>query len=296
MALYRRPGNDAKKQGISIYTSKDLINWELQSHVVGFYECPDFFELPLDGNKEKSKWVMMGASGDYMVGSFDGKAFTPEAGMKILDHGKNFYASQTWSNHPDGKLIQLAWMRGGEFTDMPFNGQMTFPCELSLRTTQSGPTLCKKPIDSLGSLHEKGITKKNKNVIPGIKGNLVGGISGEAIHIKGKFNPKSSDSFGFIVRNGKKEQGTEIRYDVNKKTLECMGGHAVVEPRNGVIQLEILVDRSSIEIFANNGEVVLSSCFAPDEKDKILTFWTQGGEVLVDDLEAYEVKTVWRTK
>ena len=124
----------------------------------------------------------------------------------------------------------------------------------------------------------------------------MGGISGEAIHIKAKINPKNSDGFGFIVRNGKKEEGTEIRYDVNKKTLECMGGHAIVEPINGIIKLEILIDRSSIEIFANDGEVVLSSCFTPEEKDKILTFWIQGGEVMVDDIEAYELKTAWRSK
>jgi len=296
MVLYRRPGNDEKKQGISIYTSKNLINWELQSHVVGFYECPDFFELPLDGNKEKSKWIMLGASGDYRIGSFDGKTFSPETGMKVLDHGKNYYAAQTWSNFPDGKRVQIAWMRGGEFPEMPFNGQMTFPCELSLRTTKSGPTLCKKPIGAISLLHDKGLNKKNKNIIPGLKGNIVGGISGETIHIITKINPKSSDSFGFIVRNGKKEQGTEIRYDVNKKTIECMCGNAVVEPRDGSIKLEILIDRSSIEIFANDGEVVLSSCFTPEEKDKILTFWTQGGEVMVDDMEAYELKTVWRAK
>ena len=296
MVLYRKPDMDEKKQGISIFTSRDLINWEFQSHIVGFYECPDLFELPLDGKKENSKWVLLGGSGDYKVGTFDGKIFIPETGMKILDHGKNFYATQTWSNNPEGKLVQLAWMRGGEFPDMPFNGQMTFPSELSLRTTKLGLTLCKKPVDAILILHEKGVTKKNKNIIPGIRGNLVGGISGGAIHIKAKINPKNSDSFGFMVRNGKKEEGTEIRYDVKKKTLECMGGHAVVEPRNGIIQLEILIDRSSIEIFANDGEVVLSSCFTPNVNDEALTFWTQGGEVLVDDMEVHELKTVWRAK
>ena len=75
-----------------------------------------------------------------------------------------------------------------------------------------------------------------------------------------------------------------------------MGGNAVVEPKDGSIKIEILIDRSSIEIFANDGEVVLSSCFTPEEKDKILTFWTQGGEVMVDEMEAYELKTVWRAK
>ena len=296
MVLYRKPDGDIKKQGISVFTSKNLINWELQSHIVGFYECPDLFELPLDGDKGKSKWVLLGGSGEYKVGSFDGKTFSPESSLKVLDYGKNFYATQTWSNQPEGKLIQLAWMRGGEFPEMPFNGQMTFPCELSLRTTKSGPTLFKKPIETIAVLHDKGIQKKKKNIIPGLKGNIVSGVSGDAIHIKAKFNPESSDGFGFMIRNGKKEIGTEIRYDSNKKTLECLGGRARVEPVGGVIQLEILIDRASIEIFANDGEIVLSSCFTPAENDKELTFWTQGGEVMVEDLEVYELKSTWKAK
>ncbi len=296
MALYRRPEGDEKKQGISIYTSKNLINWELQSHFVGFYECPDLFELPLDGDKSNPKWVLLGGSGAYQIGDFDGKKFISEASEKILDYGKNFYATQTWSNQPEGKLIQLAWMRGGEFPEMPFNGQMTFPCELSLRTTKSGIKLCKKPIDAIATLHDKELVRKKKNIIPGLKGNLIGGISGKAIHIKAKFDPKSSDGFGFLVRNGKKDPGTEIRYDSNKKLLDCLGSHVVVEPKGGILQLEILVDRSSIEIFANDGEFVLSSCFLPAEKDEDLVLWSQGGELFVDEIEVYELKSAWKEK
>ena len=187
-------------------------------------------------------------------------------------------------------------MKGGEFPDMPFNGQMTFPCELSLRTTKSGPTLCKKPIEAIATLHDKELIKKDKNIIPGIKGNLIGGMSGEAFHIKAKLNPKNSDGFGFMIRNGKKEVGTEIRYDSNKKMLDCLGGQAKVEAKDGIIQFEILVDRTSIEIFVNDGEIVFSSCFTPKEGDDDLTLWTQGGELFVKEIEVYELKSAWKEK
>lgn len=294
MVLSRKPGGDEAKQGVSIYISNNLINWTLKCHVIGFNGNPDLFELPLDGDKGKSKWVLMGGKGDYVVGSFDGQKFNPETPMKILDYGKNFYAPQTWSNHPEGKVVQIAWMKGGEFPEMPFNGQMTFPSELSLRTTKSGPTLCKKPIEAIATLHQKDLIKKDKTIIPGIKGNLVSGISGESIHIKVKFNPKSSDGFGFMVRNGKKDDGTEIRYDSAKKMLDCMGGQTIVEPKDGILQLEILIDRASIEIFANEGEVVFSSCFTPAKGSDDLTLWTQGGELFVKELEAYELKSAWK--
>ena len=296
MVLYRKPEGDEKKKGISIYSSRNLINWELQSHILGFYECPDLFELPLDGNKEQSKWVLLGGSGEYRIGTFDGKQFSPETNSKVLDHGKNFYATQTWSNQPEGKVIQMAWMRGGEFPGMPFNGQMTFPCELSLRTTKSGPILCKKPIEAIASLHRNGVIKKGKNIIPGLKGNFLTGISGDAFHIVAKINPKSSDGFGFLIRKGRQEAGTEIRYDSNKKMIDCLGGSAFVEPRGGILKFEILVDRASIEIFMNDGEIVMSSCFTPAEKDDDLVFWTQGGELFVEGMEVYELKSAWNAK
>jgi sucrose-6-phosphate hydrolase SacC (GH32 family) len=75
-----------------------------------------------------------------------------------------------------------------------------------------------------------------------------------------------------------------------------MGGQALVEPKDGLLQFEILLDRSSIEIFANDGEVVLSSCFTPVEEDDELTLWTQGGELFVNEIQVYELKSAWNGK
>ena len=76
--------------------------------------------------------------------------------------------------------------------------------------------------------------------------------------------------------------------------LDCLGGQTIVEPKDGILQLEILIDRASIEIFANDGEVVFSSCFTPAKGSDDLTLWTQGGELLVKELEAYELKSAWK--
>ena len=75
-----------------------------------------------------------------------------------------------------------------------------------------------------------------------------------------------------------------------------MGGQAVAEPKDGLLQFEILLDRSSIEIFVNDGEVVLSSCFTPAEEDDDLTLWTQGGELFVNEIQVYELKSAWNGK
>ena len=69
---------------IVIYTSHNLKDWTYESHITGFWECPELFELPVDGDSNNKKWVMYGASGTYMIGSFNGKKFTPEAGKIFI--------------------------------------------------------------------------------------------------------------------------------------------------------------------------------------------------------------------
>jgi levanase/fructan beta-fructosidase len=292
MTLYRWADGDENKQGISFYTSDDLLHWNFQSHLTGFSGCADLYKLPVDSNTGNQKWVLAGANNEYLVGAFDGKTFTAETNPRKQDMGRNFMAAHSWTNLPDGKVIQIAWMRGGKYPRMPFDGQMSFPCELSLKSTKVGPLLCRQPV-SLEPFYSKDLKKKQKNLIPGIKGNLVGSINGDALLIKGVFDPKTSDGFGFILRNGKNTSGTVVKYEQAKKILDCLSRQMLVEPKNGKLELEILVDRASVEIFANGGEAVLSSCFNPDPKDNDLVLWTQGGELFVDQLEVYTIKSIW---
>ena len=117
MVLFERDGN-------SIYTSANLKDWNYESHTTGFWECPQFFELAVDGNKNNKKWVMYGASGTYMIGKFDGKVFTPETGKYYYGNGA-LYAAQTFDNIPasDGRRIQIGWGRIQQ-PGMPFNSMM----------------------------------------------------------------------------------------------------------------------------------------------------------------------------
>ncbi len=296
LALFQSSGDVTKTPGISFYNSSDLLHWKFSSHLEGFGECPDIFEAALEGSTPEKKWVVLSGEGNYMIGSFDGLSFKSETAMLKLDSGKNFYAAQSLSNSPDGKVIQIAWMRGGEFPDMTFNGQMTFPTELSLRTTKKGIVLCRKPIENISSLYDKEIKRKDKNFIPGLKGSLVGGMKGDAVFIKAVFLPKTSDSFGFIIRTGKKSEGTDIKYDTAKKILEVNGIKMPLEPIDGKIEMELLIDRSSIEIFANHGELGISTCFSPVKGEDDLLLYTQGGELYLESLEAYNLKTAWSNK
>ena len=149
MVLYERDGN-------SIYTSPNLKDWTYQSHITGFYECPDLFELPVDGSKSNTKWVMFGASGNYMIGSFDGKTFMPESGKYYYATG-SMYAAQTYSNIPeaDRRRILIGWGRI-QHPDMPINGMMLLPVELTLKMTKEGTRLFSYPVKEFESLKNHG--------------------------------------------------------------------------------------------------------------------------------------------
>ena len=108
------------KRGIAFYTSSDLKEWKRESRIEGYYECPEIFELPVDGDESRTRWVVYAADGAYAIGSFDGRRFVPDHEGKFrFNWGNCFYASQTFSDVPeeDGRRIQIRpqaiWMRLG---------------------------------------------------------------------------------------------------------------------------------------------------------------------------------------
>lgn len=296
MALYRKQEGEEKQKGISFYTSENLVDWNWESHIAGFYECPDLVELPVTNRPEEKKWILFDGDGSYLIGLFDGKKFTPETAKIKSDWGKNYYATQTWSNIPeqDGRTIQIAWMKGGKFPEMPFNGQMSFPCELSLTKFNFGYKLIRNPVREIELLHDKEYNWEDENIIPGLNKNLVKKVDGDCLHIKGVFDLKTVESFGFMLRRGKKSAGTEIIYNVKRGTLSVLGSTVPLLPNDNLITLEILLDRSSVEIFANNGQAVVSNCFTPDEGADEVVLFNHGGELGVKKLDIYELNSAWR--
>lgn len=298
MVLWRKPGGDEKTQGISFYSSSNLTEWAFESHLPGFYECPDLIELPVNRRPDDTRWVIFDGDGAYRIGQFDGKEFIPETPSRKSDYGANYYATQTWSNIPaeDGRTIQIAWMRGGSYPGMPFNGQMTFPCELSLINTMDGIRLIRRPVKEIEILHDKGFHMENKNLIPGLNKNPLKGLKGDCFHLIGTFDLKSVNSFGFLLRSSRDVTGTEIRYDATKNKLNCLGQTVSLDPEDGKIRLEILVDRTSIEIFGNDGKLVMTNCFNPEPKAYELVLYNTGGELLIEKLEVYPMISMYGEK
>jgi fructan beta-fructosidase len=281
MALYL----DDHEMGF--FTSKDLKSWEFQSKIKCFHECPELFALPVDGDKNNEKWILYGGSGEYLIGHFDGKEFKSETDAIRFHYGNCFYASQTFTNIPesDGRRIQIAWGRVN-MPGMPFNQMMLFPVTLSLHATEEGPRMFAEPIREIAKLHGKRWQWQNRILEPAQ--NLLSEVSGELFHIRAELEVSDAGQTGFVIRD------VPVVYDVEKRELTCQENKASLKPIDGRIRLELLVDRTSIEIFGNNGRVYMPVGVILADNSKSLEIFTKGGNTEVQTLEIFELNSVWK--
>jgi sucrose-6-phosphate hydrolase SacC (GH32 family) len=306
MSLYMDQGSD-----FGLFASSDLKDWKYLSTVTleGVTECPGFLPLPVDGNTNDQKWLFFGANGDYKIGTFDGKIFTPLTKVLRGDYGKNFYAAQTWENTPDDRCVLIAWMPTKRYPGMPFEQQMNFPTELRLKTTPEGLKLFRTPIDEISKLYNKETKWDNVVIKPG--DNLFKNLKGDLYDINVEVGASTS-SFTIGAR------GATIHYDASSNLISCGGptvdnsiktenndasnnsaknltnnlGEALLLPRKGAVKLRILIDRTTIEVFGNDGEVVITSCFMPAANDDTYFFKSEG-KVSVVKAQAYSLKSSW---
>ena len=271
---------------MTFFTSKDLKNWQRHSDLKCYHECPELFELHVDGDKNNTKWILYGGSGDYLLGRFDGKEFRKDAESIRFQRGNCFYASQTYNNIPteDGRRIQIAWGRVA-MKGMPFNQMMLFPVELTLRTTDKGIRMFAEPVGEIEKLHRKKHSLKNKTLEP--NRNLLSGIRGELFHICAQFSSFEADEFGLVVR------GVPVVYSPANNRISCKDKNAELKPENGKIRLEILVDKTSIEIFANDGRVYMPIGTILPADNTILELFTKKGNTQLDSLDVYELRSAW---
>ena len=267
MAVYdERDGS----RGVAFHTSTDLKKWEFRSRIDGFYECPELFELPVDGDAKKTRWVLTAANNEYVLGTFDGKEFKAETKKLRGNQGDCLYAAQTFNNLPgdDGRRLQIGWAQVAT-PGMPFNQAMTFPTELTLRTTDDGVRLFANPAREIEKLHDKKHVWKDVVLKEGE--NPLKELHGELFHIRAEFEAQDAARCGFVIR------GVPVEYDIK-----------------GKLRLEILVDRGLYEIFVNDGRVYVPRRVSPKDEDHTLSVFAKGGACKLNYLEVYELNSAWK--
>ena len=271
----------------AIYTSPDLKNWTYQSSLPGFFECPELFEIEVEGEPGVKKWVMYDASGEYVVGDFDGKKFTVEQTFRRYDYGGAFYASQTFNNIPpnDGRRIQIGWIRSRYYAGMPFSQKMTFPTALKLRKSFDGYRLTPTPVAEIASLHRK-THEFGPQVVTG-ETKFVSPITGDVLHIVAEIDPGDAPTVGLDIN------GYRFTYDVFRNTLNDFN---YVPSRADNLKIEVIIDRISIEAFINDGEMYfVDELNSVDAERKIEVFAGGGGarKAILKSLKIHELASIW---
>jgi sucrose-6-phosphate hydrolase SacC (GH32 family) len=272
-----------------LFTSNNLLDWTQKHEIVLMEdaECPDFYPLPLDGDENNIKWVFIGASDRYVIGSFDGNRFIPESETKKLQYSSNSYAAQSWSDIPaeDGRRIRIGWNRY-DISTTPFNLSMDFPCEMTLKTFSGETFLCTYPVREIESIYSESFKGYDIRVTNSEKYSriLAERLYDITFHISGTSKSR------FVISLF----GIEIHGDLENNVLTCLDHKAPLESLNGNVELRILIDVNNIELFINKGKVFLSIGHIQDYTLNSLVIEAIEHEIMLKEVKIAELRNIWR--
>lgn len=316
-------------QTVCLYHSPNLKEWTFSSEFGegigshdGVWECPDLFALPVDGDRTKLKWALLvsignepdieeGSRTQYFTGHFDGCTFVPdEASQTIrwLDYGRDNYAGVSWSDIPeeDGRRIYIGWMSNWKYANKTptesWRGAMTIPRELTLESRNGEAALIQRPVMEL---------EKFRTPLVETEGEVVNELNLllkdqqlETYEIVAEFEPAEGiDSFGFKLRTSEQEE-TVAGYSVKDSAVfvdrtrsgvvdfheNFPGRHQAILPSNqDGLQLRLIVDHSSVEVFANDGLIVITDLIYPSLSSLGLSFFCNGKNEIPYKVRIYKL-------
>jgi len=298
----------AVKDRLHLYNSPNLIDWEKTSEFGaqegnhdGVWECPDLFPIKVEAT-DKTKWVLiqsigsgnpLGGSGtQYFVGDFDGKTFTNDNDPDVvlwLDQGKDNYAGVTWSDVPesDGRRLFIGWMSNWQYAQVvpteKWRSAMTLPRELKLLQTNEGLRVTSQPVSELAKLRTSTVTYDLLDTMRFGMSNFVedGGLYEIELDIKrpeiGKalIELENSDGEKILVYYDAEndEYGIDKSESGNIKFHEEFG-YLHTAPRDyesDNVKMRIFIDHSSIELFTDDGRIVMTEIFFSEKPLDIFT-------------------------
>jgi fructan beta-fructosidase len=315
----------AVKDHIEFWSSYNLKDWtkesefgqELGAHG-GVWECPDLFELPIDGNETNKKWVLLvsinpggpngGSATQYFVGSFkeiNGKLnyISSQSVEKWIDYGTDNYAGVTWSNI-ENKAIVIGWMSNwsyaGKVPTENWRGAMTIPRELELKTIEGDLFVVSKPIEALEKIVGESIA-----AIEDVKLNSTINVGEElsSSRIKVEMDIVDAEDMGIELSN-RQGENVQIGYNIGKGYLyvdRSKSGENNFSPEfarvNKIkldrklekLDMQIFMDKASIEVFFNNGAYVMTQIIFPTEDYSMVKIFSDN-KVEIREFEIRRIK------
>jgi fructan beta-fructosidase len=278
---------DSNLGGVDFFSTPDFHQWTYRSGIAGFFECPDMFELPVDGNTNNMLWELNDGSSGYMLGQFNGAVFTPTTAKLPGNSGSGFYASQTFTVMPRGdtRRVRIGWAQIA-MPGMPFNQMHFFPTVLTLQSLSSGVRLCSEPIAEITNAVENTYSWTNLTLNPGY--NPLSEMSGQLFDVRASFAPGSAQTITLDLG------GVPITYTPATQHITCNGITQTLAPLNGTVELEVITDRQSVEIFGNSGRLYMPigpTSYSPS--NNVLSLTSQGSSTMFNSLTVNKLKSIW---
>lgn len=302
---------------IRFFASPDLKRWQALSDFhpaedgtdLGVWECPDLFPLKTASGEEK--WVLIVNHGDkaanggsgtrYFVGDFDGTTFAASQPARWLDYGTDFYAGVTYNNAPGGQRILQAWMSNWQYATKtptaPWRSAMTLPRALQMEAFGAEYRLRQTvaaDVGALSSLQYRAV----KPVLPLHRKNL---DLGRAQIL---FNAKQAQHLRIELSNDVGERFTIYQQDGQLFTDRSASGNVGFSPSfaakpqamplngEGIEDMQLLLDRSSIEILVNGGRYSMTNQYFPSTPYSQLRISANQGET-ISYLRVMVVSRIW---
>jgi fructan beta-fructosidase len=320
----------ADERLLKIFDSKNLREWKLRStfgparDTQGQWECPDLFELPVEGTTEK-KWVLIvnrnpgapagGTGTKYFIGSFDGEEFTDQtpAGQDLwADYGKDFYATNTFADVPksDGRKIWMGWISNWQYANLEpteiWRGGQSIPRVLGLRKYEKGIRMVQEPVREMKQLRGKEFRLENKTVSEANQKIKEARVAGNTLEIEAELRLNGAEDLGFkLLEDSRNEtlvgiagDGENVFIDRNKSgessySKEAAGRHGTTISGKPTVKFRIFVDRSSVELFVNDGEVTLTERVYPPKGADGIEIYSTNGAGNIMSLSIWKISSVW---
>lgn len=291
----------------------------------GVWECPDLFKLKVDGTDEE-KWVLVcninpggpfgGSATQYFVGDFDGTTFKADTDAdgniptKWMDYGKDHYATVSWSGAPDNRRTLIGWMSNWQYAaevpTLQYRSANTLPREAGLFKNADGQIyMSSAPSPELVNIRDKEIVKVNNKSAGRKKRVFSLPASNDGVcEILLDLDCRRADSVDIRIANNADESVT-LRYNSSNHTLSFDRRHSgivdfsqdfpavTVAPtfeNDKKISLRIFIDKSSMEVFGNNGKFVMTNLVFPTMPYSTLSISATGGSAKIENLKIYSIK------
>jgi len=315
---------------VRFYNSPDLKEWNYLSEFgqeIGIHadtwECPDLIKLPVENEGEttskavrKEKWLLeigdiqggqSGVAVQYFIGEFDGREFISDYDRSFfVDHGQDIYALQSWSNLPDERSIWLGWMNNiGYMSKIPttgWRGMMSIPRELALKDDGARIKLLQKPVRELQDLRGEFFSAENIKV----EGSKRIEFNERSYEIRAELDFNQAEEIVFALhKNEDQESLVKLNKKLNKIIIDLNNSGNTDFDETFLLEKEIdynfkekvevniFVDRSSIEVFLDGGEVSITNLVFPELESKEIEIRTDKGKVKSRSLEIYKLNSIW---